>query len=161
LGLGLRLGGGIQPVYWPGTDAIFRDTWLLGFANGSQFRYIFVGNTSRCASACSPQAVSPNGDSGADGTVNALANELNTTVSDPTLAAWYDRDGLESADKCAWSFGTTYTTANGAQANIRLGQRDYLLQRNFWPTSRGGVCVMNSSQAAAAIAAGEDLLNDN
>jgi hypothetical protein len=129
-----------------------------GTVLGSQFRYIFVGNADRCPSACSPQAVSPNGNAGADAMVNALANELSSTVTDPTLGTWYDRDGFENADKCAWTYGTTFTTANGAQANIHLGARDYLLQQNFWPTSRGGVCVMSPSQAAAAIAAGEDIL---
>ncbi|HEY8206807.1 MAG TPA: hypothetical protein VIG99_04950 [Myxococcaceae bacterium] len=128
-----------------------------GEALGSPFRFIFVGNASRCMSTCAYQrTVSPNGNPAADAMVNILANELSTTVTDPTLGAWHDRSGLENADKCAWNFGTTYSTSNGAKANIRLGGRDYLIQQNFWPTSRGGVCVMSSSQAAAAVAAGLD-----
>jgi hypothetical protein len=126
--------------------------------NGSLLRWIFVGNADRCPSACSPQSVGPNGNAGADAMASTLAGELSDTITDPQLSAWYDRGGLESADKCAWTYGTTYTAANGAQANIRLGGRDFLLQRNFYPTSRGGVCVMNQSQAQAAIAIGEDLL---
>ncbi|HVE84651.1 MAG TPA: hypothetical protein VND93_17460 [Myxococcales bacterium] len=126
--------------------------------NGSTFRYVFVGNADRCPSACSPQALSPNGNAGADAMANALANELSTTITDPLLTAWYDRDGFESADKCAWTYGGTYTTSNGAKANVRLGTRDYLLQENWVPTNRGGVCAQNLTQAAALIAAGADIL---
>ena len=130
-----------------------------GIALGVPFRYIFVGNAERCPCDCMPQqAHSPNGNPGADAMVNILANEMSTTVTDPALTGWYDRNGFDNADKCAWTFGTTFRTANGARANIHLGQRDFLIQRNWWPTSQGGICVMNASQAAAAIAAGEDLV---
>jgi hypothetical protein len=126
--------------------------------NGAALRWIFVGAADRCPTACSPQAVSPNGNAGADAMASTLAGELSDTVTDPALTGWYDRSGFDNADKCAWTYGTTYTTSNGSQANVRLGSRDWLLQRNFWPTSRGGVCVMNSTQAQLAIANGEDLL---
>jgi len=38
---------------------------------------------------------------------------------------------MENADKCAWKFGTTYTTANGQKANMKLGARDFLIQQNW------------------------------
>ena len=44
-----------------------------------------------------------------------LAHELEESVTDPDLNAWYDSRGGENADKCAWTFGTTYTAANGAR----------------------------------------------
>jgi len=124
--------------------------------NGSQVKYIFVGNTDRCPSACSPQAVGPNDNAGADGMANALVNELSSTVTDPTLTAWFDREGFENADKCAWSFGTTYAAPNGAQANLHLGTRDFLLQRNWFPTQKGGVCAMSVTGALQDIANGLD-----
>jgi len=127
--------------------------------NGGQLRYVFLGHANRCLSACAPQTLSPNGNAAADGMASTLAGELSDTVTDPALTSWYDRDGFENADKCAWTFGTTYAAANGAQANIHLGTRDFLLQRNFWPTSRGGVCVMNQTQALAAISNGDDILS--
>lgn len=130
-----------------------------GTFSGTLFKYIYVGNADRCPSSCSAQSVGPNDNAGADAMANVLANELSTTVTDPTLAAWYDREGFENADKCAWTFGTTYTAANGALANVRLGARDFLLQRNWFPTKKGGVCVLSTSEALAAIAAGEDVLN--
>ena len=35
------------------------------------------------------------------------------TVSDPLINAWTDANG-ENADECAWNFGPTYATGNGA-----------------------------------------------
>jgi hypothetical protein len=68
-----------------------------------------------------------------------ISHELEEAVSDPDLNAWYDRRGAENADKCAWTFGTTYTVG-GAKANMRLGQRDFLIQQN-WVNAAGGYCA--------------------
>lgn len=109
---------------------------------GSTMKYAFIGGAARAPSLCAPQQVSPNGDYNADAMASLLAAELFNSVTDPELNAWYDRLGLEPADKCAWNFGTTYQTANGARANIRLGQRDYLLQQLWIPGKGGGACGM-------------------
>ena len=61
--------------------------------------------------------------------------------TDPDLNAWYDRRGMENADKCAWTFGTTYNNGTGV-ANVHLGSRDYLIQQN-WVNASGGFCAMS------------------
>jgi hypothetical protein len=99
--------------------------------SGVDIKYAFVGNGNRCPSSCQAQIVTPNGNPGADGMANIIANELSSTVTDPGLNAWFDPSGLENADKCQWSFGVTYNTANGALANVRLGSRDYYIQQNW------------------------------
>jgi hypothetical protein len=71
-----------------------------------------------------------------------IAHELEEAVTDPDLNAWFDRRGYENADKCAWTFGNTYTTSNGAQANMNLGGSDYLIQRN-WVNASGGMCALS------------------
>jgi hypothetical protein len=71
-----------------------------------------------------------------------LAHELEETVTDPDLNAWYDNKGYENADKCAWSFGTLYKAANGAYANMKLGTRDFLIQRN-WVNAGSGSCALS------------------
>jgi hypothetical protein len=73
---------------------------------------------------------------------SVLAHELEEAVTDPDLNAWYDTTGKENADKCAWKFGTTYTTSNGALANMKLGARDYLIQQN-WLNDAGGLCTLS------------------
>jgi hypothetical protein len=112
-----------------------------GTMSGLDIKYSFVGNPDRCPNACAAQPVGPNGNAGADGMASVIAHELEEAVTDPDLNAWYDRRGYENADKCAWSFGTQYTTANGAKANMKLGARDYLIQRN-WVNASGGYCAL-------------------
>jgi hypothetical protein len=113
-----------------------------GTIAGSDIKYSFVGNPDRCPSACEQQTTGPNGNAGADGMASIIAHEMEEAISDPDLNAWYDRRGAENADKCAWTFGTTYTVANGATANVKLGARDYLIQQN-WVNASGGFCAMS------------------
>lgn len=106
---------------------------------GTDIKYSFVGNPDRCPSSCAAQTIGPNGNAGADGMASVLLHELSETVTDPDLNAWYDRRGYENADKCAWTFGTEYTVANGAQANMKFGTRDYLIQQNWVNAKVNGV----------------------
>ncbi|MFT3776150.1 MAG: hypothetical protein QM820_63210 [Minicystis sp.] len=109
---------------------------------GSDIKYAFIGNADRCPSSCGAQTVGPNGNAGADSMASIIAHEAEEAASDPDLNAWYDRRGYENADKCAWTFGTTYTTSNGAKANMKLGTRDYLIQQN-WVNASGGYCAVS------------------
>ena len=111
-----------------------------GTIAGSDIKYSFVGNPQRCPSACEVQTTGPNGTGGADGMASIIAHELEEATTDPDLNAWYDTRGQENADKCAWTFGTTYTV-NGALANMQLGTRNYLIQRN-WVNASGGYCSL-------------------
>jgi len=86
--------------------------------------------------------VGPNGDPAADTEVNTLAHETEETTTDGDLNAWYDRRGYENADKCAWTFGATYTTTNGSTANMNLGGKDFLIQRN-WVNAGSGGCLVH------------------
>lgn len=106
-------------------------------------KFSFVGDpTGASISSCAGQtASSPNGDVGADAMVSVIAHELEEAVTDPNLNAWYDNRGNENADKCAWTFGTTYTATNGSLANMKLGTRDFLVQRN-WVNASGGLCAL-------------------
>lgn len=110
--------------------------------NGGILKLVYVGGPARSPSRCAPQLTSPNGNYAADAVASLLAAELANTVINPQLDGFYDKLGLEPADKCAWSYGTTYTTPNGAQANVRLGNRDYLLQQLWVPTKKGGYCAL-------------------
>jgi hypothetical protein len=113
-----------------------------GTIAGSDIKYAFIGNPDRCPSACEWQTTGPNGTGGADGMASIIAHELEEATTDPDLNAWYDRRGAENADKCAWTFGTTSTASNGSLYNVRLGTRNYLIQRN-WVNASGGYCSMS------------------
>ncbi len=113
-----------------------------GTIAGLDIKYSFVGNPDQCPTACAAQTTSPNGNAGADGMASVIVHELEEAVTDPDLNAWYDSRGMENADKCAWKFGTTYTTANGSLANVNLGGKDYLIQQN-WVNAAGGYCALS------------------
>lgn len=110
---------------------------------GARSRFIYIGGPSRSTVRCAPQPVGPNGTTDGDGIAYHLAAELANVVTDPFLNAWYDRLGLEVADKCAWTYGTTYKAANGALANVHLGQRDYLLPQLWVASKSGGACALH------------------
>jgi hypothetical protein len=115
--------------------------WHTRFTlNGRVIKYSFVGNPDRCPSACSMQTTSPNGNAGADGMASIIAHELEESVTDPELNAWYDRRGYENADKCAWTFGSTSTAPNGSLYNMSMGGRNWLIQQN-WVNAAGGYCA--------------------
>jgi hypothetical protein len=114
-----------------------------GTIAGSDIKYSFVGNpATQCPASCAEQtASSPNNNIGADAMASVLSHELEEAVTDPDLNAWYDRRGMENADKCAWTFGTTFTTSNGSKANMTLGGLNFLIQRN-WVNSGSGFCAL-------------------
>jgi hypothetical protein len=93
------------------------------------------------ASACSSGLKSPNNDPHADAEVSTLVHEIEETTTDLMGNAWYDSRGYENADKCAWTWGVTYTTANGGVANVNLGGKDFLIQRN-WLNVGSGSCAL-------------------
>jgi len=108
---------------------------------GTPVKYGFIGNSERCLNGCARNRVtSPNDNLGADGMANIIAHELEEAVTDPQLNAWYDSRGQENADKCAWTFSNVFTEPNGSAANMTLGARDYLIQRN-WANDGGGYCA--------------------
>ncbi|WKE66385.1 hypothetical protein PVT67_03800 [Gallaecimonas kandeliae] len=114
-----------------------------GTINGQTIKYSFVGDAvTQAPSGCGVNNPSPNGDGGADAMASVIFHELSEAVTDPELNAWYDTRGYENADKCAWTFGSTYTTGNGATANVNLGGRDWLLQQN-WLNANGGLCTLS------------------
>jgi phosphate-induced protein 1 len=122
-----------------------------GIVNGDIVRYIFLGHPNRCPSVAGPQfspsGPTPNDSYAADVLVSNLAHAINGLVTNPVGNGWYDRYGLENADKCQDAlghpaFGQTYLTANGAKANVRFGGQDYLVQQN-WVNDRKARCAMS------------------
>ena len=121
--------------------------------NGGLLRYIFVGNPNRCPSVAGPQfsgtgVPTPHNSFAGDVLASTLAHAFNATLTNPYGTGWFDRYGLENADKCVDrfgqpTFGTTFLTANGARANIRLGSAgEYLIQQNWVNDRKAPRCAM-------------------
>jgi hypothetical protein len=92
-------------------------------------------------SACSSGYPPPNGDPHGDTEAGLLALVINESVQDPRDNAWYDSSGFEPAAKCAWTWGATFTTANGGVANITLGSKNFLVPQN-WVNVSPGYCAL-------------------
>jgi hypothetical protein len=119
-----------------------------GTIGGADIKYSFVGDPLACPGACAAQSTGPNGNGVGDGMASVVAHELEEATTDPDLNAWYDATGNENADKCAWTFGTTYHSANNALANMKLGSLDYLIQQN-WVDAAGGYCALSYASVPA------------
>lgn len=109
-------------------------------------RIAFVGNPP-ASCPCIGQSVSPNGNAGADAMANVIAHELSEATTDPDGQSWHDddpndngTDQQEVGDKCNFIFGPTNFLPSGAQYNITLGARNFLIQTE-WTNANG--CVMS------------------
>jgi hypothetical protein len=82
----------------------------------------------------------PNGND-ADATLNVTSHEHNEAITDDQLNAWYDSQGYENGDKCAWTFGTL-SGPSGGQYNQTINGHHYFLQEEFSNSSgSNGLCV--------------------
>ena len=71
---------------------------------------------------CDPGDTSGLHSQGLAAIANVSGHELSEAVTDPHLNAWYDRQGAENADKCAWTFNGLESFSNKTQ---------WLIQGNF------------------------------
>lgn len=117
--------------------------------SGTDIKYSFVGDPARCPQSCTAESdylgvgisLSPNGSWSADGMSSVMLHELSETATDPDINAWVDGIGYENADKCAWTFGLVYPT-NTSVANVKIGDRDWLVQQNWTLDDAGGHCSL-------------------
>ena len=113
-----------------------------GVVLGTSFVYAYVGNPNRCPTLGAAQFIAadgsrlptPNGNFGADAMASTMAHVLDGIVTNPAGSGWFDRYGLENADKCAGTFGQTLhdskwckgqceTRCQGLPDSTELGQR--------------------------------------
>jgi len=86
---------------------------------------------------------SPNNDFDADSTINVTSHEHMEAVTDPQLNAWYDAQGNENGDKCAWNFGTP--SLDSGNANVQWNSHFYLVQQE-WSNASSGCTLSYSTQ---------------
>jgi hypothetical protein len=105
----------------------------------ADIKIAFVGNPDRCPNSCVEEMTSPNGDSGADAMASTMVHEVIEATNDPDLNAWYDPNGNESADKCAWKYGPVTGILGDGAYNMSVAGHNWLIQMN-WENLRGGGC---------------------
>jgi hypothetical protein len=70
---------------------------------------------------CDPQDPSTAHSQGLEALANVTGHELAEAMTDPASpGAWYDQQGYENGDKCAWTFGAPLLTfSNGSKWKIQ------------------------------------------
>ena len=76
-------------------------------SNGVTVQFAFFYNLDGDA-GCDPEDASTTHSQGLEALANVSGHELSEALTDPHLNAWYDSNGQENADKCAWAFGTDH-----------------------------------------------------
>jgi len=85
-----------------------------GIANGVRIEVAFFFNLDGDP-GCDPGSTVPGHSQGLAALANVSGHELSEAKTDPQLNAWYDRQGAENADKCAWHFHKVSNFSNGSQ----------------------------------------------
>ncbi|HEV7148826.1 MAG TPA: hypothetical protein VGN48_17685, partial [Pedococcus sp.] len=74
---------------------------------------------------------SPNGNPDADTEISPTSHEIMEATTDPdTVTGWYDSNGYENGDECAYVYGTMSGTA-GSRYNQVINGHFYLTQEEF------------------------------
>ena len=115
--------GAYYPVYsdQPRGNAGYCAWHSSGTINGIQVEFGFFFNLDSDP-GCDPGAPTNLGHSqGLSALANVSGHELSEMLTDPQLNAWYDQQGSENADKCAWTF-------NGL---VTIGGQSWKIQGNW------------------------------
>jgi hypothetical protein len=79
-----------------------------------------------------------------DAEISFTSHESNEAISDPFGSSWFDDQGFENGDKCAYNYGTSLGTAgNGDAFNQSINGDDYYTQQE-WSNHDAG-CIQSSS----------------
>lgn len=107
-------------------------------ANGVTIQFAFFFNLDGDP-GCDPQDTSGLHSQGLAALANVSGHELSEALTDPHLNAWYDANGAENSDKCAWRFGTPLLTfTNSSQWKIQGNWSNAAFNSNSgYPNSSG------------------------
>ena len=112
---------GYYPVYidQPRGNAGYCAWHSYGTVHGVAVQFAFFFDLTGDA-GCDPQDTTTSHSQGLAALANVSGHELAEAMTDPRNGGWYDRQGNENGDKCAWSFGApTVTFKNGSQWKIQ------------------------------------------
>jgi len=112
---------GYYPVYVdnPRGHARFCAWHSVGTCSGVTVQFAFFFNLDDDA-GCDPADPSGLHGQGTAALGNVSGHELSEALTDRHVDAWYDSNGAENSDKCAWSFGTPLLSfTNGSRWKIQ------------------------------------------
>jgi hypothetical protein len=111
---------GYYPVYSdkPRGTAGYCAWHSFGTVHGTRVQFAFFFRLDGDA-GCDPKSTIGSQSQGLAALANVSGHELSEALTDPLLNAWYDQQGAENADKCAWTFGPQVTFSNGSTWKIQ------------------------------------------
>jgi hypothetical protein len=114
---------GYYPVYIdvPRGHAQYCAWHSHGPCGGKDIQFGLVLNLDGDA-GCDPGDKTSGHSQGLAAIANVSGHELSEAVTDPDLNAWYDAQGAENADKCAWAFSNTL---------VKIGSSSWKIQGNW------------------------------
>jgi len=98
-------------------------------SNAGNYKFAWIGIPPK-GCGCFTQSTSPNGNAAVDSAVSTIAHELAETATDPLGNGWFNSDGDENGDICAWNF-LNVIRGPGYYYNIVVGGLKYLIQSNY------------------------------
>jgi hypothetical protein len=115
-------GNGYYPVYTdlPRGHSGYCAYHSVGTCGGVTVQFAFFWNLDGDA-GCDPQDTSGLHSQGLAALANVTGHEISEARSDPANpGAWYDANGQENGDKCAWTFGAPLVTfSDGRQWKLQ------------------------------------------
>jgi len=87
-------------------------TW--GSCGSKPIQVAYMPNVTGVAGCDPGNLYGLSGSEGLRALANVTAHELEEAITDPRGTAWYDRQGSEIGDKCAWQFSGKVTLSNGS-----------------------------------------------
>ncbi|HXI21046.1 MAG TPA: hypothetical protein VNH46_08180 [Gemmatimonadales bacterium] len=106
------------PTFPSGTNYCAWHSWG-SCSNGAQIQVAYEPNPAG-VSGCDPQDTWTSHSQMLASLANTSAHELAEAITDPRGSAWYDRQGNENADKCAWQFSAPVKLSNGTSWKIQM-----------------------------------------
>jgi hypothetical protein len=91
---------------------------------------------------CDPQDSATTHSQGLEALANVSGHELSEMLTDPKLNAWYDQQGNENADKCAWTF-SGYVVIGGQNWKVQGNWSNAAYAAHSGYDSTGG-CIETS-----------------
>jgi hypothetical protein len=134
-------GNGYYPVYTdlPRGHAGYCAWHSSGTIGGTPVQFAFFWNLDGDP-GCDPQDTSGQHSQGLAAIANVSGHELAEAMTDPASpGAWYDGQGYENGDKCAWTFGAPLLSfSNGTQWKVQgeWSNAAYTAQKGY-PNSSG------------------------
>jgi hypothetical protein len=106
---------GIYNVYTdiPRGNAGYCAYHTAGSCGGVQVQFAFYWDLDGDA-GCDPQDTRTVHSQGLEALANVTGHEMSEARTDPANGGWYDQQGNEDGDKCAWTFNVPYVTLSNA-----------------------------------------------